>query len=1108
MKAKLFLLFFVIFSILSAGAQTAPTIQQVVPQKGNVGSTVKIYGTGFSNQSDSNRVFFGSIAAKAVWASDTKGTYLQTTVPLGATSAPIQVTVNKRSCTSSSAFIVTFAKSYQAFNYSSFSSLKDSLIGGEKSHQVITADINGDGTVEFVVSYETSSFFTVVNTKSTSKPQNFVTDAVYKGGTNKMHICDIDGDGKPDVAITRYGFNTGVVSVYRNTSTIDSISFAAESNFVIANFATDLALGDLNNDGKPDLLVTNGNYGSNNYSLIVLKNTSNDNQINFTEAGQYNIGSFSRSICISDLNNDGKADVAVAAYLGNNIYILKNNCKDGDIVLEYMTNINSGNTPVNLKCADLDGDGKNDLICANLYYSSTLSIFKNTSIDSGNITFTSRFTIPNIDNPNAIAVNDFNGDGLMDLAVSSNNYLNIFKNKSSANGFLFENEVMYNSNSTISDISTGDFNSDGRTDIGFVSFSGFGGLLSWMTATDVQRPVITSISPLIAKPGDKITINGVNFSNIPIKNSVFFGGIRADSFVTASLTKLEVIVPKSAPYGHISVTVNALTALSPLPFNANFVGGTGNFNSNSFVKRTDTLMGGPSTALIANLNKDSLPDIIIPHLYSPNKIGIFNYRNSPATLISNTNIATAGGIIRTQFADVNGDGFTDLLQSNSDSGMIYIYKNPANTNISWTKTGIKVMAQPQTFAIGDADNDGKPDLFVVGNGASIINVYKNTTFKDTMAFVLAGSFNTPANVNGIALTDLDDDGKQDICVISTSQSMATLRNLSSVNSISFAAKQEVSTSGIPYQIKTGDFDSDGKTDLAVVTSSNAYLSVYKNKSSIGVINMTTKTDIFIGDSRAQLAIGDLDGDGKPDIAVNNSTSTVFSLFRNMSDTAIKFAPKTDITTGNTSGYTTESIAIHDVTGDNKPDIILSTWNNRVFVYSNETGTVLPTQLLYFTAQPTQNQQTILQWGISNSTALASFVLEKQINQQFTPIASISSSVNRNNFSYVVSNEQAYYRLRLLNIDGSSSYSPVLLIGNESAKSVRVYPNPTSHYLMLEGASKGFTIHALGSGKILLQQQYVLQKLKRIDVSQLAAGNYVVTYSLPNGTTAQQLFTKQ
>jgi len=1108
MKTKLLVLFFLTTLMKKGQSQIPPSIQKIVPQKGNVGTVVKIYGTSFSANADSNWVFFGSIAAKAVWGSDAQGPYLQATVPLGATSAPIQVTVNKRSCTSSSAFIVTFAKSYQAFNYSSFSSIKDSIIGGEKSQQVIAADINGDGTVEFVVSYETSSFFTVLNTKSTSKPQNFITDAVYKGGTNKMHICDINGDGKPDVAITRYGFNTGVVSVYRNTSTIDSISFAAESNFVIANFATDLALGDLNNDGKPDLLVTNGNYGSNNYSLIMFKNTSNDNQINFTEAGQYNIGSFSRSICISDLNNDGKADVAVAAYLGNNIYILKNNSKDSNIVLEYMPTINSGNTPFNLKCADLDGDGKNDLICANLYFSSTLSIFKNTSTDSGNITFTSRFTIPNIDNPYAIAINDFNGDGLMDLAVSSNNYLNLFKNKSSANGFLFDKEVFYSSNSTISDITSGDFNSDGKTDIAFVSFSGFGGLLSWMTATDVQRPVITSISPLIAKPGDKITINGTNFSNTALDNTIHFGGIPVDSFVTASLTKLEVIVPKSAPYGHISVTVNALTALSPLAFNANFVGGTGNFNSNSFVKRTDTLMDGPSTALIAKLKKDSLPDIIIPHLYTPNKIGIFNYNNSPAALINNTSIATVGGINSTQFADIDGDGFTDLLQSNSDSGMIYIYINPANSNMGWIKTGIKVMTQPQTFAVGDADNDGKPDLFVAGNGTSAISVYKNTTFKDTIAFVSAGSFNTQADVNGIALADLDGDGKQDICLISSLQIMATLRNLSSVNSISFAAKQEVSTSGIPYQIKTGDFDTDGKTDLAVVTSSNAYLSVYKNKSSIGAINVTSKTDIFIGDSRAQLAIGDLDGDGKPDIAVNNGTSTVFSLFRNISDTAIKFTPKTDITTGNTSGYTTETIAIHDVTGDNKPDIIVSTWNNRVLVFSNETSIVLPAQLLYFIAKPTQNQQTILQWSISNPKELSSFVLEKKVNEKFIPIANINIAVQNNDFRYLVNNEYAYYRLQLLNSDGSISYSPVLIVGNEGTINFRVYPNPTSTYLMIEGASKGFTIQALGTGKILLQQQYAIQNQKKVDVSHLINGSYVITYWLPNGTIKQQLFTKQ
>ncbi len=86
-------------------------------------------------------------------------------------------------------------------------------------------------------------------------------------------IGDIDGDGKPDLVVTNYASNT--VSVYRNTSTSGSItsgSFATNIDFTTGTNPIGIAIGDIDGDGKPDLAVTNA--GSNTVSIYMNTSTS------------------------------------------------------------------------------------------------------------------------------------------------------------------------------------------------------------------------------------------------------------------------------------------------------------------------------------------------------------------------------------------------------------------------------------------------------------------------------------------------------------------------------------------------------------------------------------------------------------------------------------------------------------------------------------------------------------------------------------------------------------------------------------------------------------------------------------------------------------------
>ena len=166
---------------------------------------------------------------------------------------------------------------------------------------------------------------------------------------------------------------------------------------------------------------------------------------------------------------------------------------------------------------------------------------------------------------------------------------------------------------------------------------------------------------------------------------------------------------------------------------------------------------------------------------------------------------------------------------------------------------------------------------------------------------------------------MDGDGKPDLAVANQfSSTVSIYRNMSSSGSItssSFAAKVDFTTGAQPYSVAIGDLDGDSKPDLAVANSSSDNVSILRNTSSSGSISSSSfaaKVDFTTGSGPLSVAIGDIDGDGKPDLAVANSNSNTVSVFRNTSSSgsisSSSFAAKVDFTTGSAP----LSVAIGDI----------------------------------------------------------------------------------------------------------------------------------------------------------------------------------------------------
>jgi hypothetical protein len=189
---------------------------------------------------------------------------------------------------------------------------------------------------------------------------------------------------------------------------------------------------------------------------------------------------------------------------------------------------------------------------------------------------------------------------------------------------------------------------------------------------------------------------------------------------------------------------------------------------------------------------------------------------------------------------------------------------------------------PRSLAITDFDNDGKPDILIVNIfGTNTISVFRNTSTSGSISFAAKVEYPTDGDDPYMAVGDLDGDNKTDIVVVNAySNSISIYRNMCVPGTIAFAPKINYTPGSGPWDVAIGDLNGDGKPDLAVACAYSNLVSVFKNTSVNGTISFAEKVDFSVGANPTGVSIGDFDADGLPDIAVANQYSTFFSVLRN------------------------------------------------------------------------------------------------------------------------------------------------------------------------------------------------------------------------------------
>ncbi len=296
--------------------------------------------------------------------------------------------------------------------------------------------------------------------------------------------------------------------------------------------------------------------------------------------------------------------------------------------------------------------------------------------------------------------------------------------------------------------------------------------------------------------------------------------------------------------------------------------------------------------------------------------------------------------------DLDADGKPDLAVANETSNTVSVYKNISTlgslTSSSFaSKVDFVTGAKPYFVTIQDLDGDGKPELIVTNNDADKVSIYKNNTTAGVInnsSFAAKVDFSTGENPWNATIADFDLDGKPDLAVVNdVGNTVSILKNTSSfgiIDATSFAPKVDFVTGNFPIGIASGDLDGDGKMDLAITNQADNSFSVLRNTSTTGIINASsfaTKIDFPTGLDPYSVAIGDLDGNNKPEIVVSNYSSGSVSVFGNTSTIgSISLSSKVDFV----SGAGSLMVSISDIDGDGMPDLVVTNGGARIAILKN------------------------------------------------------------------------------------------------------------------------------------------------------------------------------
>ena len=283
---------------------------------------------------------------------------------------------------------------------------------GDAPGFVVMADVDLDGNLDAVTTDGDQPFVTVAFGDGKGHFNRGVQPHTGKGfATQQVAVADLNGDGIPDLVGTSFGLpnNPGGIFILLGKG---NRKFAKAVNIGSGGHQpVGIAVGDLNHDGIPDLVVANWGQDAGPYGNLAVLLGKGDGT--FSRPVVYPAGIHPYQLVLGDFNGDGNLDVAVTSNLDVRVFLGK-----GDGSLSKGTAYFAGQFPVSIATADFNGDGIPDLVVSN--YTNPKPCHASVLLGNGDGTFQNPVHFHVGVSPLQVVTAGFNHDGKPDIATINN----------------------------------------------------------------------------------------------------------------------------------------------------------------------------------------------------------------------------------------------------------------------------------------------------------------------------------------------------------------------------------------------------------------------------------------------------------------------------------------------------------------------------------------------------------------------------------------------------------------------------------------------------------------------------------------------------------------